>query len=125
MIGVSARSVDARNMQEMCSSRLICRMFVGQSKGSKNNGSRGSGTGITQKEQQKVLADFRSGAFNTLVATCIGEEGLDICQVQSGSFHSCDAAQWSSAGLHQMHVLLPPSLMAASNAFGEASRYEG
>lgn len=51
---------------------------MGQSKGGKNGGS-----GMIQKEQQKVLADFRSGEFNTLVATCIGEEGLDICQVKS------------------------------------------
>jgi Helicase conserved C-terminal domain len=29
----------------------------------------------------QVLADFRAGKFNTLVATCIGEEGLDIPQV--------------------------------------------
>ncbi len=28
-----------------------------------------------------MLADFREGKFNTLVATCIGEEGLDIPQV--------------------------------------------
>lgn len=25
-----------------------------------------------------MLSDFREGKFNTLVATCIGEEGLDI-----------------------------------------------
>eukprot|EP00887_Chlorella_sp_A99_P003881 scaffold11.g3881.t1 len=30
------------------------------------------------KEQKAVLADFREGKFNVLVATCIGEEGLDI-----------------------------------------------
>ena len=36
---------------------------------------------MKQAEQKKVLADFRAGAFNTLVATCIGEEGLDIPQV--------------------------------------------
>ena len=51
---------------------------MGQSKGGKNGG-----TGMIQKEQQKVLADFRRGDFNTLVATCIGEEGLDICQVRN------------------------------------------
>lgn len=50
---------------------------MGQSKGGKNGGA-----GMIQKEQQKVLSDFREGVFNTLVATCIGEEGLDICQVK-------------------------------------------
>ena len=27
-----------------------------------------------------MLAEFRAGGFNTLIATCIGEEGLDIPQ---------------------------------------------
>ncbi len=34
----------------------------------------------------QVLADFRAGLFNTLVATCIGEEGLDIPQVRLHPF---------------------------------------
>ncbi|KAI1315684.1 hypothetical protein EDD11_000458 [Mortierella claussenii] len=48
--------------------------FVGQAtaKGKK---------GITQKEQQKVVADFQKGYHNVLVATSIGEEGLDIGDV--------------------------------------------
>ncbi|KAF9280938.1 hypothetical protein BGZ68_006936 [Mortierella alpina] len=48
--------------------------FIGQStaKGKK---------GITQKEQQKVVADFQKGEHNVLVATSIGEEGLDIGDV--------------------------------------------
>lgn len=33
---------------------------------------------MTQTEQKRVLQDFREGKFNTLVATCIAEEGLDI-----------------------------------------------
>lgn len=36
---------------------------------------------MKQAEQKAVLAEFRQGAFNTLVATCIGEEGLDIPEV--------------------------------------------
>ena len=36
--------------------------------------------GMKQTEQKKVLADFRAGNFNTLVATCIAEEGLDIAE---------------------------------------------
>ncbi len=51
-------------------------MFIGQGAGSK----RGAG-GMKQLEQKKVLADFRAGLYNTMVATCIGEEGLDIPQV--------------------------------------------
>ncbi|KAI9597587.1 hypothetical protein BDF19DRAFT_433851 [Syncephalis fuscata] len=37
--------------------------------------------GFGQKEQQKVLELFKSGHYNTLVATSIGEEGLDIGDV--------------------------------------------
>ncbi|KAK9817873.1 hypothetical protein WJX72_003494 [[Myrmecia] bisecta] len=55
---------------------VVARKFVGQ-----GGGVKGSGAGMKQSEQKKVLADFRKGEFNTLVATCIGEEGLDIPQV--------------------------------------------
>ncbi|KAF9151877.1 hypothetical protein BG015_006096 [Linnemannia schmuckeri] len=50
------------------------RQFIGQAtaKGKK---------GISQKEQQKVVADFQRGEYNVLVATSIGEEGLDIGDV--------------------------------------------
>ncbi|KAG0226874.1 hypothetical protein BGW42_003317 [Actinomortierella wolfii] len=37
--------------------------------------------GISQKEQQKLVADFQKGHHNVLVATSIGEEGLDIGDV--------------------------------------------
>jgi ERCC4-related helicase len=33
---------------------------------------------MTQEEQMRVLRDFREGVYNVLVATSIGEEGLDI-----------------------------------------------
>ncbi|KAF9983232.1 hypothetical protein BGZ65_002020 [Modicella reniformis] len=48
--------------------------FIGQatSKGKK---------GISQKEQQRVVANFQKGEHNVLVATSIGEEGLDIGDV--------------------------------------------
>jgi ERCC4-related helicase len=36
---------------------------------------------MSQKEQKATLQDFRVYKFNTLVATCIGEEGLDIPDV--------------------------------------------
>jgi Helicase conserved C-terminal domain len=50
-------------------------------------------SGMRQAEQQAVLSGFRAGEFQVLLATCIGEEGLDIPQVgcSSGSFL---AQQW-------------------------------
>ncbi|XP_012371814.1 Fanconi anemia group M protein isoform X2 [Octodon degus] len=37
--------------------------------------------GFTQKEQLEVVKRFRAGGYNTLVSTCVGEEGLDIGEV--------------------------------------------
>lgn len=36
---------------------------------------------ITQKEQIAIMKDFRSGACNTLIATCVAEEGIDVGEV--------------------------------------------
>jgi ERCC4-related helicase len=55
------------------------RYFVGQSSGSANKVS--STKGMPQKVQQEVIRDFQEGIFNVLVCTCIGEEGLDIGEV--------------------------------------------
>jgi len=49
-------------------------VFVGQAS-AKNS------EGMTQKKQLSVIEDFKSGALNTLIATSIGEEGLDIGEV--------------------------------------------
>ncbi|KAL7924049.1 P-loop containing nucleoside triphosphate hydrolase protein [Trichoderma austrokoningii] len=49
-------------------------VFVGQSDGKR-------GEGMKQKQQIETLEKFKTGAFNVLVATSIGEEGLDIGQV--------------------------------------------
>lgn len=54
-------------------------IFVGQAK--KN------GVGFTQKKQKEVLDQFRVGDFNTLVATSVAEEGLDIPKVDKVIFY--------------------------------------
>ena len=67
------------------------RVFVGQSTG------KGKEKGMSQKEQQALLKDFRSGAFNVMIATCIAEEGLDIPQARSSALgpHSCLRVYWN------------------------------
>ena len=45
--------------------------FIGQSK-------RGKREGMTQKQQLAQLERFRNGEMNVLVATSVGEEGLDV-----------------------------------------------
>ncbi|KKY24942.1 putative atp-dependent dna helicase mph1 [Phaeomoniella chlamydospora] len=49
-------------------------VFVGQA------GSKGS-EGMDQKTQLDIIEKFKSGIYNTIVATSIGEEGLDIGEV--------------------------------------------
>ena len=34
--------------------------------------------GLTQKEQEQIVSDFRTGNYNVLIATSVAEEGLDI-----------------------------------------------
>ncbi|CAH0552092.1 unnamed protein product [Brassicogethes aeneus] len=41
----------------------------------------GQGYGVTQRVQINVIKAFREGSCNTLLSTCIGEEGLDVGEV--------------------------------------------
>ncbi|EPS72072.1 hypothetical protein M569_02686, partial [Genlisea aurea] len=59
-----------RNMGEV----VKATEFIGQSSGKTIKGQ-------SQKAQHAVLEKFRTGGFNVIVATSIGEEGLDIMEV--------------------------------------------
>ncbi|XP_069772457.1 Fanconi anemia group M protein isoform X2 [Narcine bancroftii] len=48
--------------------------FIGHASGKNSKG-------FTQKEQLEVMKCFREGGYNVLVSTCVGEEGLDIGEV--------------------------------------------
>ena len=54
---------------------LSARAFVGRKEG------------VTQDQQMQVINDFRLGKFDILVATSIGEEGLDIPNVDTVIFY--------------------------------------
>ncbi len=56
--------------------------FVGQA-------SRMGDKGISQKEQTRILQEFRSGKTNVLVATSVAEEGLDISECDLVVFYDC------------------------------------
>jgi ERCC4-related helicase len=59
------------------------KVFVGQTKKT----SQGNSTGLSQKEQKKIIEEFSSGEVNVLCATSIGEEGLDIPEVNIVIFY--------------------------------------
>jgi Fanconi anemia group M protein len=55
------------------------KVFVGQAKK--------EGRGLSQKEQKKIIDEFRENKINVLCATCIAEEGLDIPEVDTVIFY--------------------------------------
>ncbi len=59
------------------------KIFVGQAK----RINAGETTGLNQKEQRRVITEFSSGEINVLCATSIGEEGLDIPEVNVVIFY--------------------------------------
>ncbi|KAK5949662.1 3'-5' DNA helicase [Knufia fluminis] len=60
-------------------------VFVGQSD-TKNS------AGMDQKKQTEVIQQFKSGKYNTIVATSIGEEGLDIGEVDLIICYDCSSS---------------------------------
>jgi ERCC4-related helicase len=58
---------------------IKAKSFVGQNKT--------KGQGLSQKEQQQIMNEFREGEINIIAATSIAEEGLDIPEVNSVIFY--------------------------------------
>ena len=54
--------------------------FIGQA-------DRGEKKGMTQKEQKRTIAEFSSGKYRVLVASSIGEEGIDVPDVDLVIFY--------------------------------------
>ncbi|MCX8146897.1 MAG: DEAD/DEAH box helicase [Candidatus Woesearchaeota archaeon] len=55
------------------------RIFVGQAKKKE--------TGMSQKEQKRLIDEFSNGEFNVMIATSVAEEGLDIPKVDVVVFY--------------------------------------
>ncbi len=58
-------------VKKLATAGIESHRFVGQA-------NRDSEKGLSQKKQLATLAQFREGAFRVLVATSVGEEGLDV-----------------------------------------------
>jgi len=63
---------------------INAKVFVGQAK---KTGTGTSNKGLSQKEQQEVMEEFKQGKINIIGATSIAEEGLDIPEVNSVIFY--------------------------------------
>ncbi|HLC98351.1 MAG TPA: DEAD/DEAH box helicase [Candidatus Nanoarchaeia archaeon] len=59
--------------------KISTHLFLGQAK--KN------GQGFSQKQQKEILEQFRAAAFNVLISTSVGEEGIDIPKVDEVIFY--------------------------------------
>ncbi|MCD6589791.1 DEAD/DEAH box helicase [Candidatus Woesearchaeota archaeon] len=65
--------------QRLKDERITSKIFVGQQK-------KGL-TGMSQKEQKRIIEEFSKGEFQCLISTSIGEEGLDIPEVEVVIFY--------------------------------------
>ena len=84
IVFTSGRESVRHVMEELASLRsagVKASEFIGQGDSTARGAGRERKRGQTQAEQSAILASFRRGDINVIVATCIGEEGLDVPQV--------------------------------------------
>jgi Fanconi anemia group M protein len=74
----------AKKLAEILNSidKVKASRFIGQA-------SKAGDKGFTQKKQLEVMQQFRDGLFNCLVATSVGEEGLDVSECDLVVFYEC------------------------------------
>ena len=70
-------SIIAKNINQI--PEIKAKIFVGQTKK--------DGQGLSQKQQKEIIQRFRDSEINTIVCTSIGEEGLDIPEVNLVIFY--------------------------------------
>ena len=77
------------NYRDSCETVSRCLAQVDGARVSKLIGQtdRDNDRGQNQKEQVEVLSRLRSGDINTVVATCVGEEGLDVANTDLVVFY--------------------------------------
>ncbi|ELZ38690.1 DEAD/DEAH box helicase [Halorubrum tebenquichense] len=70
----------AEALVEFLSASFDVRKFVGQ-------GDKDGSDGMSQKQQQETLDEFKAGEFEVLVSTSVAEEGLDVPEVDLVCFY--------------------------------------
>jgi len=81
MVFTNYRATAARLVEELSKQPGVSAVrLVGQQTKSRDKG-------LSQKQQTMLLEDFKSGQYNVLVATQIGEEGLDIVECDEVIFY--------------------------------------
>jgi len=74
------RDTGRKIVEELVSMGITAERFIGQA-------SRGKDKGMSQKVQKETLERFSRGEFSVLVATSVGEEGLDVPEVDLVIFY--------------------------------------
>lgn len=73
------RSSSAAIKKLLNSINISSKIFIGQNNKEEK--------GLTQKEQKKIIEEFSNNEFSCLISTSVGEEGLDIPQVDLVIFY--------------------------------------
>jgi Fanconi anemia group M protein len=74
-----------KEMNSIDSEKIKSKVFIGQATKTNHKGEQQEG--LSQKEQQELIQEFSRGKINLVCSTSIGEEGLDIPEVNAVIFY--------------------------------------